>query len=87
MVCYLKIDRRRNRVGGGAMAAAHRSRGERALVVGSLQGLAYNRAGATWILTSDFVENGADSKRTCNGMAFTPKLGNDDCSWWWSIGV
>jgi hypothetical protein len=48
------------------MAASYRSRGERAPGVGSLRGLAYNGAGATWILTSDFAENGADSKRACN---------------------
>jgi hypothetical protein len=49
------------------MAAAHRSKGECAPVIRSLWGLAYNEAGATWILTSEFAQNRADSKRACNG--------------------
>jgi hypothetical protein len=69
------------------MAAAHRSKGECAPVIRSLWGLAYNEAGATWILTSEFAQNRADSKRACNGRAFTPKLGNGDCSQWWSASV
>jgi hypothetical protein len=56
------------------MAASHRSRGERAPGVGSLRGLAYNRAGATWILTSDFAENGADSKRACDSGASSSRF-------------
>jgi hypothetical protein len=87
MVHYLKTDQRHNRAGGSAMAATHRSRGERAPIVGSLRGLTYNEAGATWILTSEFAENGAVSKRACDGRAFTPKLGNGGCSRWWSASI
>jgi hypothetical protein len=65
----LKTDRRRSRSGGGAMAASRRSRGEQAPGVGSLWGLAYNGTGATWILTSDFAENGVVSKRACDNDA------------------
>jgi hypothetical protein len=40
----------------------------------------------TWVITSDLAGNGVDSKRACDGRAFTPKLGND-CSRWWLANV
>jgi hypothetical protein len=52
------------------MAASHRSRGEHAPGVGSLRGLAYNGVGVTWILTSDFAENGADTKMALRQRRF-----------------
>jgi hypothetical protein len=37
-------------------------------------GLAYNGVGATWILTSDFAENGANSKKACDSDASSSRF-------------